>query len=70
MKTVQFGYISYDGGQCFIDGKIVDLPKHSRKRPFTYKLIQKNDRVFFNTYEYKNGVWKHTIRAYWYYIFG
>lgn len=67
-KTVQFGYISNTGGQCYINGKVVELPKN-KKRPFTYKLMQINGQVFYNTYEYKNGTWKHTLRAYWHYLF-
>lgn len=69
-KVVQFGYLSNTGGQIYINGEVVELPVPSKKRPFTYRVTQANGKVFVNTYEYKNGAWKHTFLAYWHYIFG
>lgn len=68
MRKVQFHYLSNTDGQILIDGVPVFLPRS--KKPFRYKLKQINDRVFVNGYEYCDGKWRHTLRAWAYYILG
>lgn len=51
----------------YIDGKIVEpLPKQFN----SIKLIQNNEKVYLNGYEYLNGVWKRTLKSLLIYLIG
>lgn len=51
----------------YIDGKIVEpLPKQFN----SIKLIQNNEKVYLNGYEYLNGVWKRTLKSLLIYFIG
>ena len=39
------------------------------KKYSSVNLTTINDRIFINGYEWKNGKWKRTLRALWYWFF-
>lgn len=54
------------GNEIYINGE--KLPP----LPYKFKLTSIttiNDKVYVNGYEYKNGQWRRTLAALWYYLF-
>ena len=53
-------------GTMIIDGKIVVNGKELPPCPTNSRRVTIiNNKVFIDGYEFKNGVWKKTLRAFW-----
>ena len=50
-----------------INGKSIPLPPGKRCKRVTTAII--NNHIYMNGYEYVNGQWKRTLKAFLYYLF-
>lgn len=54
-------------GYIQLNGKIIPPPPGRRGLRTTTTII--NNHIYVNGYEYVNGKWKHTLKAFLYYLF-
>ena len=61
-------HFNNSSGKFFVNGQEINYPS-LKKNHYLYKTTQVNNNIYINGYEYKDGKWKRTLKALFYYIF-